>query len=116
MKPYVKSYNCSRSTSRCLLEAPRTNLKHGDGSFSFAAATEWNSGNKAGRDSQGVQTKVKSYLFNIYFRQPFWTATSYNFFIIYIFAVVVCGPIVCFVYVMSFYVSPLNFLGFLDLK
>ena len=43
VKPYVKTFN-SRSNSQWLNEASRTNLKtYGDRSFSFAAATEWDS-------------------------------------------------------------------------
>ena len=71
VKPYVKTFN-SRSNSKCLFEVPRSNLKtYGAKSFSFAAATEWNSIPLEIRQAETVEVfkqKVKSYIFKIYFR------------------------------------------------
>ena len=71
VKPYVKTFN-SRSNSKCLIEVPRTYLKtYGDRSFSFAAATEWNSIPLEIRQAETVEVfkqNVKTYLFKIYFR------------------------------------------------
>ena len=71
VKSYVKTFN-SRTNSKCLIEAQRTYLKtYGDRSFSFAAATEWNSIPLEIRQAETVDVfkqKVKTYLFKIYFR------------------------------------------------
>ena len=72
VKLYVKTFNSRSNPKKCLIEAPRTNLKtYGDRSFSFAAATEWNSKPLEIRQAETVKVfkqKVKTYLFKIYFR------------------------------------------------